>query len=210
MNIKRTLAITKKTFRTIMSDRIALLLTVFGPILSVVVFGLAFSGDVSHVRVLVVKQDEGYQIPPSRVRVSVASAIIANLDSAIVEADEVATEAEGVRLVESGDAYGVIVFPKDFTKNVWEKSRDPSLSLDTTIRVKLNMTNVSVAGAIKEAMGDALVSALASMGLEGGISIDTGDAIYGEKAKYRDFFLPGIVSFILYIGIFISGLFKHS
>jgi ABC-2 type transport system permease protein len=204
VNIKRTLAITKKTFRTILSDRIALLLTVFGPILSVVVFGLAFSGDVSHVRVLVVKQDEGYQIPPSKVRVSVASAIIANLDSAIVEADEVATEAEGVRLVESGDAYGVIVFPKDFTKNVWEKSRDPSLSLDTTIRVKLNMTNVSVAGAIKEAMGDALVSALASMGLEGGISIDTGDAIYGEKAKYRDFFLPGIVSFILYIGIFIG------
>jgi ABC-2 type transport system permease protein len=195
VNIKRTLAITKKTFRTILSDKISLLFVIIGPILSIVVFGLAFSGDVSHVRVLVVNQDEGYLIPPSRVRVSVASAIIANLDSAIVE---------GVKLVESADAYGVIVFPKDFTKNVYEKSLDPSLSLDTTIRVKLNKTNVSVAGAIKEAMGDALVSALASMGVEGAISIDTGDAIYGEKAKYRDFFLPGIASFILYIGIFIS------
>ena len=204
MNIKRTLAITKKTFRTILSDKLSLFFVIMGPILSIVVFGLAFSGDVSHVRVLVVNQDEGYLIPPSRVRVSIASAIIANLDSEVVGVDDVATEAEGVKLVESADAYGVIVFPKDFTKNVYEKSLDPSLSLDTTIRVKLNKTNVSVAGAIKEAMGDALVSALASMGVEGAISIDTGDAIYGEKAEYRDFFLPGIASFILYIGIFIS------
>ncbi len=204
MNIKRTLAITKKTFRTILSDKLSLFFVIMGPILSIVVFGLAFSGDVSHVRVLVVNQDEGYLIPPSRVRVSIASAIIANLDSEVVGVDDVATEAEGVKLVESADAYGVIVFPKDFTKNVYEKSLDPSLSLDTTIRVKLNKTNVSVAGAIKEAMGDALVSALASMGVEGAISLDTGDAIYGEKAKYRDFFLPGIASFILYIGIFIS------
>ena len=63
MNIKRTLAITKKTFRTLLSDKVALALTIFSPILSVVVFGLAFSGDVSHVRVLVVNQDEGYQLP---------------------------------------------------------------------------------------------------------------------------------------------------
>jgi len=115
VNIKRTLAITKKTFRTILSDKLSLFFVIMGPILSIVVFGLAFSGDVSHVRVLVVNQDEGYLIPPSRVRVSIASAIIANLDSEVVGVDDVATEAEGVKLVESADAYGVIVFPKDFT-----------------------------------------------------------------------------------------------
>ena len=132
MNIKRTLAITKKTFRGIWSDKAALMLLLVTPALSIVVFAFGFGGDVSHVRVAVVNQDEGYQIPPSRVRVSISGAILANLDSEVVEVDEVATEAEGVRLVESADAYGLIIFPKDFTYNVYQKSLDPSLSLDTT------------------------------------------------------------------------------
>ena len=61
--------------------------------------------------------------------------------------------------MESGDAYGVIIFPKDFTYNVYQKGLDPvaNKSLDTKIRVKLNKTNVSVAGAIKEAVGECSV-----------------------------------------------------
>jgi ABC-2 type transport system permease protein len=203
VNIKRTLAITKKTFRGIWSDKAALMLLLVTPALSIVVFAFGFGGDVSHVRVAVVNQDEGYQIPPSRVRVSISGAILANLDSGVVEVDEVATEAEGVRLVESADAYGVIVFPKDFTRNVYEKSRDSSLSLDTTIRVKLDKTNVRVAGVIREAMGDALVGASASMGVEGPAILDTSDAIYGEGATMRDFFLPAIATYILYIETFL-------
>jgi ABC-2 type transport system permease protein len=204
VNIKRTLAITKKTFRGIWSDKAALMLLLVTPALSIVVFAFGFGGDVSHVRVAVVNQDEGYQIPPSRVRVSISGAILANLDSEVVEVDEVATEAEGVRLVESADAYGVIVFPKDFTRNVYEKSLPGgALSLDTTIRVKLDKTNVRVAGVIREAMGDALVGASASMGVEGPATLDTSDAIYGESATMRDFFLPAIATYILYIETFL-------
>jgi ABC-2 type transport system permease protein len=203
VNIKRTLAITKKTFRGIWSDKAALMLLLVTPALSIIVFAFGFGGDVSHVRVAVVNQDAGYQIPPSRVRVSISGAILANLDSKVVEVDEVATEAEGVKLVESAKAYGVVIFPKDFTYNVYQKSLDPSLSLDTTIRVKLDKTNVNVAGVIKQAMGDALVGASASMGVEGTATLDTSDAIYGEGATMRDFFLPAIATYILYIETFL-------
>jgi ABC-2 type transport system permease protein len=203
VNIKRTLAITKKTFRGIWSDKAALMLLLVTPALSIIVFAFGFGGDVSHVRVAVVNQDEGYQIPPSRVRVSISGAILANLDSKVVEVDEVATEAEGVKLVESAKAYGVVIFPKDFTYNVYQKSLDPSLSLDTTIRVKLDKTNVNVAGVIREAIGDALVGASASMGVEGTATLDTSDAIYGKGATMRDFFLPAIATYILYIETFL-------
>jgi ABC-2 type transport system permease protein len=203
VNIKRTLAITKKTFRGIWSDKAALMLLLVTPALSIIVFAFGFGGDVSHVRVAVVNQDAGYQIPPSRVRVSISGAILANLDSKVVEVDEVATEAEGVKLVESAKAYGVVIFPKDFTYNVYQKSLDPSLSLDTTIRVKLDKTNVNVAGVIREAIGDALVGASASMGVEGTATLDTSDAIYGEGATMRDFFLPAIATYILYIETFL-------
>jgi hypothetical protein len=105
--------------------------------------GLPFS-------VVVVNQDEGYAIPPSNASVSLSKAIISSLDSAIVEVERVNTEAEGVELVESGEAYGVIIFPKDFTYNVYRNMIDPFPALDTKIRVRLDNGNLCVAWAIKE------------------------------------------------------------
>jgi hypothetical protein len=135
------------------------------------VFGLPFS-------VVVVNQDEGYAIPPSSTSVSISAAIIANLDSEILEVEMVSTEAEGVELVESGDAYGVIIFPKDFTYNVYQNMIDPSLALDTKIRVRLDKTNVCVACAIKEEVGNVLLGTwTAMMGVALPASIDSSDPI---------------------------------
>jgi ABC-2 type transport system permease protein len=203
MNIRRALTITRRIFRGLSHDWRASTMMFLTPVMSIVVFGLAFSGDVKDVRVVVVNQDEGYQIPPSRVRVSISSAVVANLDTDVVKVDQVATEAEGVSLVRSGKAYGVIIFPDDFTSNVYENMMDPSLSLDTRIRVELDKSNVNVASAIQKTVGDALLKASSSMGVEAAITVDASNAIYGKDAEFRDFFLPGIASFILFILTFI-------
>jgi ABC-2 type transport system permease protein len=205
MTLHRTLAVITHIFRGVLVNKISLMFLFISPMSGVLIFGLAFKGDVTHVQVAVVSHNEGYVIPPSKVRVSISSAIIANLDPEVVDVKEVATEAEGVRLVESGDAYAVIVFPKDFTYNVYQKGLDPEAnkSLDTEIRLKRDRTNVNVAAAVQRALGNALVRASASMGVEGTATVDSSDDIYGKNARLRDFLLPGIASLILFINTFI-------
>jgi ABC-2 type transport system permease protein len=131
---------------------------------AVVIFGWAFSGDVSDVHVAVVNQDEGYQIPPSTVPVSIADAIIANLDTELFTVDEVATEEEAVNRVRSGEAYGVIIFPEGFTRDIYAKTMDPTLPIETTMRVELDKTNMNVANRMLKAISDAMLKTSASMG----------------------------------------------
>jgi ABC-2 type transport system permease protein len=206
MNIGRTLTIAKRIFRGLKNDWRALMMMFITPIVGIAVFGVAFSGDVSSVGLVVVNQDDGYQIPPSTVPVSIADAIVANFDTHLLKVRQVATEAEGVDIVQNGDAYGLIIFPEDFTSNVYSKQLDPSLSVDTAIRLDLDRSNVTVASSILKAVSDAMVKASSSMGVEAPVTLDTSNAIYAKEANFRDFSVPGITAFVVFILTFILTL----
>jgi ABC-2 type transport system permease protein len=206
MNISRTLTITRRIFRGFRHDWRAVAMMFVTPIVAMVIFGLAFSEGVSDVHLAVVNQDQGYQIPPSTVPVSIADAIIANLDTDVLKVDEVATEEEAVNRVRTGKAYGIIIFPVNFTSDVYAKAMDPSLAVDPTMRVELDKTNVTVANTMLKAMSDAILKASSSMGVEAPITMDASNAIYGEDADYRDFFVPGIMVFVVFMLTFILTL----
>jgi len=72
MNIRRALSVTKRIFRGLRNDRRTVGLMFIAPIIAMCVFGLAFSGDVKDVHVVVVNHDEGYQIPPAPDPISIA------------------------------------------------------------------------------------------------------------------------------------------
>lgn len=206
MNIRRTLSITRRIFRGLRHDWRALVMMFLTPIIGVTVFGVAFSGDVSHVQVVVVNQDEGYQIPPATVPVSLADAIIANCDTDVLRIVDVATEEEGLDRVKKGKAYGLIVFSSTFTSDVYAKGLDPTLPMNPEIRVALDKSNVTVANTITKAVSDAMLKASESMGIESPLVIDAGDAVYAEGASFRDFFLPGNIGFIMFMLTFILTL----
>lgn len=206
MNIRRTLTVTRRIFRGVRNDWRALAMMFATPIIGIVVFGVAFSGDVRDVRVVVVNQDEGYQIPPSTVPVSLADAIIANCDTDVLRMDEVATEEEALSRVQNGKAYGLIIFSSSFTSDVYAKALDPSLDINPTIRVELDKSNVTVANAISKAVSDAMLKASGSMGIESPLNIDTEHAVYAADASFRDFFVPGIMGFIMFMLTFILTL----
>ncbi|MDM7999802.1 MAG: ABC transporter permease [Dehalococcoidia bacterium] len=206
MNIRRTVSITRKIFRSIIHDWRALAMMFITPIVGIVVFGVAFSGDVSHVRVVVVNQDEGYQIPPATVPVSLADAIIANCDPDVMRIDEAATEEEGLRRVREGKAYGLIVFSSTFTGDVYAKALDPTLPMNPRIRVELDYSNVTVANAITKAVSDAMLKASQSLGIESPLNMDVSQAVYAADANFRDFFVPGIMGFIMFMLTFILTL----
>jgi ABC-2 type transport system permease protein len=206
MNIRRILTVTRRIFRGLIHDWRALVMMFLTPIIAIVVFGVAFSGDVSHVRVVVVNQDEGYQIPPATVPVSLADAIIANCDADVMSIDEVATEEEGLDRVRNGKAYGLIIFSSTFTGDVYAKALDPTLSIDPKIRVELDYSNVTVANAIQKAVSDAMLKASESLGIESPLNIDVSRAVYAADANFRDFFVPGIMGFIMFMLTFILTL----
>lgn len=199
MNIRRALSVTKRIFRGLRNDRRTVALMFIAPIVAMFVFGLAFSGDVKDVHVVVVNQDEGYRIPPSPVPVSISNRIISNFDTGVLKVDYVDTEAEGIQRVQSGDAYGLIFFPQNFTSDIYAKMQNPSLSIGTTIQVRLDKSNVNVANAVAKAVGDALLKTMTQAGLQAPVTVDASNAIYAKDARFMDFFVPGIMAFVVFL-----------
>ena len=199
MNIRRAFSVTKRIFRGLRNDKRTIALMFIAPILAMCVFGVAFSGDVKDVHVAVVNQDEGYLISPSPVPVSISKMIIANFDTAVLKVDYVNTEAEGVKRVQEGGAYGLIVFPQHFTRDIYSRMQNPSSSVSTTIGVRLDKSNVNVANAIAKAVSDAVLKTMSETGNAAPISVDADNAIYGKGAKFMDFFVPGIMAFVVFM-----------
>ena len=206
MSLRRTLSITKRIFRGLRHDWRAVAMMFATPIIAIVLFGVAFSGDVSDVPVVVVNQDEGYQVLPDSVPTSLADAIIANFDANVLKVEQVATEAEGLDRVQRGKAYGLIIFPSNLTSDAYAKALDPSLPINPTIRVDLDMSNVTVANSISKAVGDAMLKSSCSLWVEAPISMDTSNVVYAKGAKFRDFFVPGIMAFVVFLLTFILTL----
>jgi ABC-2 type transport system permease protein len=109
------------------------------------------------------------------------------------------SEDEAVAAVEHGDAYGVIVFPPGFTASALAKAQDPSAPGDTTIVLRLDKSNINVANAVTRTFSEALLATMQEMGREQPVSVDASDAIYGQNAKFMDFFVPGIMAFVVFI-----------
>ncbi len=203
MNLGRTLSITKRIFRGLMNDRRALAMMFLTPIASIIIFGVAFSGDINSVAVVVVDLDRGYRIPPSTVPVSVADAIAANFDTDVLIVRKAATEAEALEAVQNGDAYGMIVFPADLTQNAYSRQMDPGVPVEATVWVRLDQSNVTVANSILKAVNEATLKASNSMGVEAAVTLDNSHAIYAEDAVLRDFTVPGITVFDIFVLTFI-------
>ena len=199
MNIRRAFSVTKRIFRGLRNDRRTVALMFLAPILAMCVFGVAFSGDVKDVHVVVVNQDEGYQPPGVPVKVSIADMIISNFDKDVLKVDYVDTKDEGVQRVEKGGAYGVIIFPQNFTRDIYSRIQNPSLSVSTAIEVRLDKSNVNVANAIAKAVSDAVLKTMKDTGNAAPVTVNADNAIYGKGAKFMDFFVPGIMAFVVFM-----------
>jgi len=199
MNIRRALSVTKRIFRGLRNDKRTIALMFIAPILAMCVFGVAFSGDVKDVHVVVVNQDEGFQPSGLPVPVSISKMIIANFDKDVLKVDYVDTEDEGVQRVEKGGAYGVIIFPQNFTRDIYSRIQNPSSTISTAIQVRLDKSNVNVANAIAKAVSDAVLKTMSETGNAAPVTVNADNAIYGKGAKFMDFFVPGIMAFVVFL-----------
>jgi ABC-2 type transport system permease protein len=130
---------------------------------------------------------------------SLSEEIISNLDPDTVNVEYGDDGQEAVAAVKNGEAYAVIVFPPNFTADAMQAAQGSPSSGGATIVLELDRSNVNVANAITQCLNEALRTTTQELGREPPISIDAGEAIYGQGARFIDFFVPGVMAFVVFV-----------
>lgn len=189
MKFYRVFSVVKRVFRDLKNDRRTPALMFIAPLFAMFVFGLAFSGDVKNVRVIVINTDEG--VLTGNTMISLSEKIILNLDREVMDVEMMENADEAQKQIENGKAYAVIIFPKTFSNDVLKAS--PS-----AVQLLIDKSNVDVANAIMKSVNKAILDTMEGMGKEPLITIKE-DPVYGENVKFMDYFFPGILSFVAYL-----------
>lgn len=168
------------------------------PIFAIFVFGLAFSGDIKDVSVVIVNEDQGFSIPFTSLKLDLPDTIISNLDTKILAIKHMQDADSAIAQVKNGRAYAAIVFGKNFTSNMLQKSTNPRFKGSAEIKIFVDKSNVNVAAAITKSFSDAMLTTIKARGQDLPVSI-VNEAIYGKNAKFMDFFVPGVMAFVVYL-----------
>ncbi|MGA1872968.1 MAG: ABC transporter permease [Thermoplasmatota archaeon] len=200
MRVGRGLMVTKKILWSLRHDKRSLGLIIFAPIMAMFIFGIAFSGEVEHVKVVILDEDEGFHIPRFNQTVVISKEVISNIASTKLDITYVRTYEEGVKDVESGDHYSFVHFPRNFTRSLVLPAVDPGTVVEGgTLEIRSDQSNVNVASEITKAFMDALLMTMEERGYGSPLSIDTSSPIYGEGAEFIDMFVPGIMGFVVFL-----------
>ncbi len=195
MRVRRSLSVARRIVLGLRHDPRTVALILLGPIVAMFVFGLAFSGDVRHVRVGVVDLDAGMELPFIGT-MSLSERIVDNLDPAVIEAVEVESEAIAGRWCATGELAALVVFPEGFTeKRPPRARRAPHSGASARIRIRLDRTVFNVAAAVTRSFMGRRHDDRPRERRELPVSVDTDDPIYGRGASFMDFFVPGVMGF---------------
>ncbi|AMK15315.1 ABC transporter permease [Methanobrevibacter olleyae] len=197
MKFNRIFAVSKRIFADMKNDKRTIGLIILAPILTMSVFGIAFSGDVENVDVIVVNHDEGFTVPGEGFK-SLSQDILSNIDDKTINIQYMDNENHALDKVEKGEAYAVIIFPSNFTKDVFLGVKNSNSSKFSDITVKADESIVNIKNAIYASLTDAQKTTFDKEGFKSPIKINE-DPVYGKNAEFIDFFVPGIMSFVVYI-----------
>ena len=198
MKIYRLLAVVERIFRNLKNDKRSLAEICIAPVFIMLVFGAAVSSQVHDVSVVIVNNDQGTSVPPGDMPSKLSDKIISNLNTSVTRVEFANTVSQAVNMVENGKAYGVIIFPTNFTSDFYSKLQDRSNPGSTTVVLRLDKSNSNVADAISNTVNAAVLKTVTDIGSEMPISVNAGDAIYAQNARFIDFFVPGIMTFTVY------------
>ncbi|MGA3198687.1 MAG: ABC transporter permease, partial [Halobacteriota archaeon] len=99
MKVSRVFAVTKRALRDIKNDRRTRVLIFVAPLLVMILFGVAFTGNVKDVRVIVVNNDT------AAASSSLSDKIISNFDTSTLNVAYSNSESDAIGQVQNGSAY---------------------------------------------------------------------------------------------------------
>jgi len=197
MMAPRFLAVTRRIFMDLKNDKRTLALMFLAPIFAMFVFGLAFSGEVKNLRTEVVNLDNGSADAPFTA-LSVSGMIQGNIDKSVLKLESSPSVDAAKAKVENGEAYAVIVFPEGLTENVLAAKQGKPTSDSNTVQLFIDQSNVNVANAVVKTVNEALLKTADQAGMKLPVTVET-VAIYGKNARFIDFFVPGIMAFVVFM-----------
>jgi len=166
------LTIAVKELRLWMRDRHALFFTFALPLLFITVFGLAFSGDMKKINVLVVQEDNG----------SLAENYVRAL-SVVFDVTKVDNVAAAVKDVEDGEKVATIIVPEGFSENA------------ATVRLIYDETKTETYTIVRN------ILEAVTLGVLGQESPIKAESVTGRQYSIFQFIVPGMaVMFILMMG----------
>lgn len=199
MNGRRVLAIAGRIFRDLRHDRRSLALILVAPLFAMFVFGFAFGGSLHDLEVVVANPDRGVALPPTNETVRFSEEILNRLDPDMVKLRAVVSAQEAVAEVKEGHAWGAIIFPENFSRDLQATFLTGIPQGNRTVLLRLDQSNVNVAQAILQEVQAALRSLAVELGQLPPVILDASSPVYGEGAVFIDFFAPGIIVMAIYM-----------
>lgn len=197
MKFYRIIAVSRRVFRDVANDKRSLAMLFIAPIFAMCIFGLAFSGDVEDVDVIIVNQDQGYT-PPMGETTYMSEKIISNLDPSVLNIQNMSNVDDARQKVIDGQASAVIIFPENFTQNAILKTRNSSYPDSAEIIIQGDDSITNIKNAILKTVNEAVSDTMTEEGVNPALKV-TSDPIYGKDAEFIDFFVPGILAFVVYL-----------
>ncbi len=188
-SMRRVMAIALRTINQFRRDRRTIGLLFVVPIVIMLIFGLAFSGEVQNLPVIIDNQD-------TILGVLIEENLANDTRLSLVEGDYF----EGIDQVESGNYYASILIPANFTASVLEILAGNSTQAN--IYMYLDGTKPTIQGSLLGALRDALD---ASMG-DTGISVIQELAFGGAEFSGLDVGIPAVIAFVLIFLLVIVGV----
>lgn len=197
MNFYRVNAIIRRVFRDVANDKRTLAMLFLAPVFAMTIFGLTFSGDVEDVDVVIVNQDHGFA-PPLGNTTYLSKTIILNMDTQVLSIEYMDDPTKARQKVVDGKAYAMIQFPENFSDNAFLKTKNVSYPDSAEIIIQGDDSITNIKNTILKTVTDALSDTMTDEGLSPALKI-TSDPVYGEDAEFIDFFVPGILAFVVFL-----------
>ncbi|MCK4895516.1 MAG: ABC transporter permease [Candidatus Heimdallarchaeota archaeon] len=193
-SFRRTIAIASRTINQFRRDRRTMGLLFVVPIAIMLIFGLALSGEVKNVPIILDNQDVEY----------LSTNLGLNLSEALQADDSVditlGDYSEGIDLVENGKFYAAVLIPDNFSESIVQMLMGADVTVNLFIYVDATKPTVraSVLGAIHRALDEA-------MG-DKGINVVQEIAHDGAEFTGIDVGIPSVIAFVMIFLLVIVGV----
>jgi ABC-2 type transport system permease protein len=192
--MQRALPIVERELRKFIRTPVLLIMTLFMPVLNLVVLGNAFGGRIRHLNVAVVDEDGG---PAAR---RVREAVYAlQMNGDILRPITYDNEADAARDVRDGVVHGAVIIPPGFSRHVYSGERPHAgLLLDNTDNVVSGTLQGVLSGAIQQAGREEPTPRMIKA-----VTLDPVELF--PFVPYMRYMLPGVITLGMFMTVMIGG-----
>jgi len=193
-SFRRTMAIALKTINQFRRDRRTLALLTIVPIITMLIFGLALSGEVNNVPIVFENNDVSY----GGINLGTNITTILEDDNRVTISND--SYSNGIDLVENGKYYASILIPSNFSQNLVHMLLFGNVT--PSFYLYIDATNPTVRGSVLSAIRDALEESIGDKG----INLIQTLAYDGAEFTGIDVGIPAIIAFELIFLLVIVGV----